>query len=507
MYLARRGENDGPIGVWYLMLVTGLGALLRFYHLGYQSLWVDEFFTWRWVRPDTDLHFWEQIFQAIQGPLYMATIWPLVRWGSSEFLLRLPAALVGVATIPLFTLTAQRIIGVKTARWGALLLAFSPFHLWYCQEARGYAFVMFFAVAASLVFWNMMQRGPRLATASLYALLITCGMLSNLSGLFLLAAHGMTFLVWARPPSRRAWGWWLVAFVSGLLLLLPWFLRAFGDWAVERLVPGAATGVAMRGESTFSLFALPFTGFAFLFGYSLGPPLRELHQTDRLQLIQQYWPLLLVAAGVATAAWWAALARLRGRLWSLVLWVAIPLLAVILLALRNVKPFNPRYVAVGFPWVLLLTAHGLLGLRRWRRWVVTAILLSLSLWSVAQYHCDTRYAKADMRGAAAWVAAREAPGEPVLVPVVHQVFQYYYHGPARVLDSLDQSSLRSEEDARVFLLRKLNDASSCRIVLARSWFLDPQDFLPLVLHSQGTIVEEEQLNGVRLYRWKRHRVQ
>ncbi len=45
-------------------------------------------------------------------------------------------------------------------------------------------------------------------------------------------------------------------------------------WAVDRMVVGAATGEALRGESTFSLDALPYTVFSFFYGYSLGPSLR-----------------------------------------------------------------------------------------------------------------------------------------------------------------------------------------------------------------------------------------
>ena len=40
----------------------------------------------------------------------------------------------------------------------------------------------------------------------------------------------------------------------------------------------------------------------------------------------------------------------------LLLWILVPLVCVTLLALRNVKPFNVRYVAPAFPWVLAIAA-------------------------------------------------------------------------------------------------------------------------------------------------------
>ena len=495
-------EYERHLGWLYLALMTVLAALLRLFQLGHQSLWVDEILTWRGCRPDQGLEFWTQILDTFQGPLYLAVLWPLVRVDGAELMLRLPAVLAGIATVPLFALTAERLFDTRTARLSALLLAVSPFHIWYSQEARGYAFVIFFSVASSLLFLMMAERGPRGRTVLGYILLMACAVWSNMSALFLWAAHGLALLVVVRPRTARAWLLWLVALAGVLLVVMPWTLKATGIWAVERLAVGGETGVALRGETTFTPVALLFTVFTFFYGYSLGPSLRELHQPDRLAMLTSYWPLLTVAGGVATAALMSGLVRLRRGRWSLLIWIGLPVLAVTILAWRNVKPFNPRYLAVVFPWVLLLATAGLLAFSRWWGQWLTIVLSVLFLWSAAGYHFEPRFGKADLRGATAYVTAHEADGDLILVPVVTGVFRYYYQGRNEIADSFGSGVLQTEEQVHAFLSARVGDAQHCWVILARSWYFDPHDWLPQILAREGEILCEERFTGVRLYSWE-----
>jgi len=487
----------------FLVLVTALAALVRLFHLGSQSLWVDEIITWRMVQPGVGLQFWEQIRDAIQGPLYLATVWPLVRLEGSEFLLRLPAALAGVAAVPLLAAAGARILCTRSARIAGLLLALSPFHLWYSQEARGYTFVVLFALAATLVFWQMATRGPRPLTVLLYCLFSVCGVWSNMSGLFLWAGHFLTVLLIVRPQGGRDRALWLVAMLGGLLAALPWVLRATGIWAVDRLVPGAETGSSLRGETTFTPLALPYAGFVFFYGFSLGPSLAELHQPDRLTALKQELPLLLVAGAVSLAAVLAGLRQLQRQQWSLVLWIVVALAAVTLLALRNIKAFNPRYLAVVFPWILLLAAHG--AGRLPRRWggLLTAALLLLSLWSVGQHHFNQRYAKADLRSVAACVAAHETAGEVVLVPSVAGVFHYYFQGESEVVASFREGTRLPPEQLHALLREKMEGADRGWLVLARNWHVDPQNLLAGFLAEEATVSADTSFVGARLMRWRR----
>ena len=315
-----------PDSAWLLstraiVLLTLLAVILRLMRLDFQPLWVDEVMTFEHCRPDRNLDFWRQIRLNVQGPLYLSVLWPLVRLSTSEFMLRLPAALAGIATVPALVWAAGRIFPARTVALGAWLLVISPFHIWYSQEARGYAFVMLFGVLASGVLLQMLRDGPRLRTALTYALLAALGVWSNMSMCFLCAAHALTMLGLRPPRSTRETGLWALTFGGTLVAILPWILQATNYWALDRMVPGAETGHALRGDTTFSPWALPFAGFALFFGYSLGPSLRELHQPEPLAVVLAHAPLLgavtLVAGILVTGRFKNRTTIQLGQMWLL----------------------------------------------------------------------------------------------------------------------------------------------------------------------------------------------
>lgn len=501
-----RTERDAArdrVAPGFVLLATALAALVRFYHLDAQPLWVDEWMTWDMVRPDAGRRFGEQLLDQIQGPLYLAAIWPLARHGLSEFWLRLPAAIAGVAAVPLLAALAQRLLGGRTARVAAIMLAVSPFHLWYSQEARGYAFVMLFALASSLAFLALASR-PDGRRAALYAFLAAGTALSNFSGLFLVAAQAAAVPLWVRPRGGRAWRLWGGALLGALLLISPWLLKASGILALDRLLPGAESGQPLRGATTFTPLALPFTLFVFFFGYSLGPSLAELRGPEVWPALRPHLPLLAAAGGLATGLLAVGASRLgRRNAGLLLLWGIVPLAVVTALALQNVKPFNPRYLAAVFPFVLLVAAHGLVALPRRLGRALGLLLAALFLWSLWGHHADPRYSKEDLRAAAAWVGQRAAPGDAILVPVVTAVYREYYGGDGDIVPFWDLPPIATQGEAQAALAPRLSGRARGWLVLARSWEIDPADHLPSALAAMTAVVDTVRMPGVRVFGWRR----
>ncbi len=418
-------DQAAGVGAGFLLLITVVALALRLVGLDAMSLWVDEVFTWELIAPGADADFPTRILAAYQGPLYHAAAWPLVRLAETGFMLRLPAAVAGAFTVPLLGIFAGRLWGREAGRLAALLACVSPFLIWYSQEARGYSFVMFFATASGLVLMDAMRHGIGGGRALGLMLLIAAGLLSNFIFVFLVLAFGVTVLLAARPRTLRQWLLWGLAFGGALVLALPWLLEAAGIWEVGRVMPGAETGQALRGDTTFSPWALPFTGFALFYGFSLGPSLAQLHGPDRLGLLAEHAALFGVATAAVVVPLLVSLLQLSRRRWALLLWIAIPLLGVVVLALRNVKPFNVRYAATIWPWAILLVTAGLMRLALWPRRVFTTALLVLCLGSLVGLHVMPRYAKADIRGAAAVINRAGGDAGFVLAPTVGPVVRRY----------------------------------------------------------------------------------
>jgi len=487
----------------FLLMATLLGAVLRLYSLTGQSLWVDELLTWRMIRPGIQAGFIEQILDSIQGPLYMAVVWPLIRMQDSVLMLRLPAAIAGIVTIPLFGLVVSRLLGGRAARLAVLLLALNPFHVWYSQESRGYSFLMMFSVLMALTILVLARRKSGFGMALLFALATAGAVWSNLGGIFLWLGMGLGVLLFHFPESRREWGFWGLAFGFGLLLVSPWLLKAAGIWAVDRILPGSGMGEALRGETTFSPLAWPYTLQTFFYGYSLGPSLRELHQPDRMAVLQNAWPVLLLGAAPVGLGLVAGLFRLNRKRGLLIVWIIVPMLILTFLSLRNIKPWNPRYVAMVFPWVLALTACGLAGLPRRAGLAATVLLTCLTLWSLGGYYWNERYFKADVRAAAVHLDAANSGEDPILVPVVTSVFKYYYHGSGEVLGTYGLPVLNDVQEAAEFCDEILADKTRCWLVLAREWYFDPEGYLPMAMSRRGHLRLVSTPAGVQVYGWEK----
>ena len=484
-----RDETDerSDCGAAYLVLVTVLAAVLRLWRLDAMSLWIDEIFTWQLVDPGHGRGLAEMLRAAYQGPLYPVAVWPLLRLAETAFLLRLPAALAGIVAVPLMGIFAARLCGRMTARLAALFLAISPFAVWYAQEGRGYSFVILLSIAAGLVMLPALREGPNARRMLVLALLGFLGLTSNNSFIFLLAAFGMTVLLVARPRQFRQWLLWSAGLGGGILLASPWLLSAAGIWEIGRIVPGVQIGAPLRGETTFTAWALPFTAHTFFYGYSLGPSLTELHGTDRLEVVRESLPLLLSGGLIAATAVCAGLARLNRRQWFLTLWIVVPLALVVLLAVRNIKPFNVRYVAAAFPWVLVLAALGAARSRCWLRLCLCAGLSLFFLAALAGHFFNERFAKEDVRGAVAAIAASPWPRRPLLAPASEAVVRHYWKGESPVTGMYGEPLIRDAAMADAVVRRYLEGDDEVWIIWVRSWDVDPQNLLPAALARHGSL--------------------
>ena len=139
----------------HLQVLIGLtiaGLLLRFYNLGGNSLWLDEASTLTFAR-QTLAGIWESTAGGeFNPPLFYWLEHGMLLFGESEFVLRLLPALLGVLTIPVVYLVGKEFRDRDVGLIAAALLAFSPFHIFYSQEARAYAPMLFFFSLALLFY-------------------------------------------------------------------------------------------------------------------------------------------------------------------------------------------------------------------------------------------------------------------------------------------------------------------------------------------------------------------
>jgi mannosyltransferase len=137
-----------------LSAIVLLGLLLRFFDLGKESLWLDEAVSYLISNQTSIGNVWTSAFNDHHPPLHFITLWAVRLFGSNEFWLRFPSACAGIATIIVIFFLAREIANQKVGLISALLLAVSPFHIYYSQEARMYAFAVLFVAISYYAFFK-----------------------------------------------------------------------------------------------------------------------------------------------------------------------------------------------------------------------------------------------------------------------------------------------------------------------------------------------------------------
>ncbi|NJN99711.1 MAG: phospholipid carrier-dependent glycosyltransferase [Anaerolineales bacterium] len=160
-----------------------MGFALRLYALGSESLWYDELLQLdiaqgplSGILPQLPRH------TAVPLDYFMSHFWILL--GRQDSWVRLPAVMIGTLTLPLAYGLGRRLLGRSEGLLLMALLALSPFHIRYSQEARPYALVVLGVVLTVYALWQyrasrrrrylvMLQIGVLIfAMAHLFALVI-----------------------------------------------------------------------------------------------------------------------------------------------------------------------------------------------------------------------------------------------------------------------------------------------------------------------------------------------
>lgn len=392
--------------VGILLLATGA----RLYLLGDQSLWYDE----------SDRVFVaslpvSQIFptMAEEGlhylPLYFLVQKPFTE-PFSETVARFPSVCFGVLAVALAAQVGRELWGRRGGLASALLLALSPFHVWFSRDASFYALVALSSLG-TLYFFLRLLRAQRLRLWVGLTVFTALGICTH----YFAFAMPVVQLVYFALTLRRNHALlrpWLLSQVVAFSPLVPWYVF-----------------ILLRGEFYFGSAALApptpvevvYTLWNFSIGYS-----GDVTLSIVLSLVV-FWSTL--ALGLASL--------FRRRLgWGslLVLWFALPVAVTYLLALR-LPMYVDRYLMSAFPAFVLIIVEGLIVLGR--RWGVLGlvVLIAASALGTARIYYDPAYSKEDWRGVAQCIEQHEQSGDLVM-PLLYQsltpLLGQYYHGQVPV---------------------------------------------------------------------------
>ncbi|MCK4271124.1 glycosyltransferase family 39 protein, partial [bacterium] len=409
----------------YLWLILALGTGLRLVKLGSQSFWYDEAYSVTLAAKSlgTVVSHFDQT-----SPLYQMLLHFWLHLGHSDAMVRLLSALFGIGALWVIYLLGKDLLDAKHGLLCAFLLAISPFHIWYSQEARMYSLLILLSATSMLFYLRFL--GKQKGWPGFWWVVSTLlALFTHYCVIFILFSQiAYFFIYWKKYRFRRRS---LSACLGSIVLMvLPIFFLLLPG---RQFIAAASEGL---GGNPLKLFSIPYTFFAFSLGFSYGPTLAELHWATHLVTVQPYLPIILPVALLFVALVVLGLRSLwreHGRLAFILLYLLMPIAGAMLTSVLWPQiSYNVRYTSAALiPYVLIL-AQGLLKSRyRLIRWGFMLLLIIVTFVSIRNHYCEARYAKEDYRSAAQFVNTNSGIGDIILV--THpRPFRYYYNGPLTV---------------------------------------------------------------------------
>ena len=390
-----------------LTLLTLAGAWLRLSHLGTKSLWLDEGATVTLARMTWPqfVHVWWYGEASFQGAFFVLMRgW--VHLGQSEAWVRLPAAIFGIASISLIYVVARRLVGVTPALASAAILAFSPTHVYYSQEARSYTMTILLVLVSSWFFARAVET-DRERDWALWTIFSVLAVYSHdFASLVLVAQAGSLFF----RKKPRPWGR-LVVYAMVILAIaapgLTYVLRAPPQglnfsW-MPRPTPKQLLHVGLFLGGSGAKFVL--TAILWIAGVVA---IRRERNDDAA--LDSFWRGMLVIS-----------------------WAVVPILLVGLVSLLH-PVFVQRYMIFSLPATVMLAGRGMTALPK--RHLGVCLVLALCVASIPTVFAGYRKPSEDWRSASQVILSSAQSGDAVVIYPFYAIvgFDYYRqldpHAPA-----------------------------------------------------------------------------
>ncbi|HEY9707990.1 MAG TPA: glycosyltransferase family 39 protein [Oculatellaceae cyanobacterium] len=321
-----------------------LGVFFRFAHLDRKVYWHDEVYTsfrlagytWRELSPQVfngkvinakDLQKYQyprpqkglmdtikslEVDDPQHPPLYylIARLW-VQMFGYSVTLIRSLSACISLLVFPCIYWLCLELFGASLVGWMAVaLVAISPFHVLYAQEAREYVLWTVTILLSSAALLQAMRLQTRLSWG-IYAATLALGFYTFLFTGLVAIGHGIYVVAIAGYRWSKTVKAYLLASVAGLIVFLPWLFVLIKNWLQFRATTGWIDTIKLPQLTLIKTWGLNLMRPFMDFDWSVDEPLTSLVPPLFLILVgyaiyfvcrqtnKQVWLLILTLIGTA----------------------------------------------------------------------------------------------------------------------------------------------------------------------------------------------------------------
>jgi uncharacterized membrane protein len=247
-----------------IAIVLVIGIFFRFYNLDQKVYWYDETMTSLRISGYTSTDLVKEVYNGEvisvenllqnyqypnntknlndsikalashpeHSPLYylMARFW-LQAFGNSIFNIRLLSALISLLVFPCIYWLCLELFNSKLISWVAVsLIAISPFHVLYAQEAREYSlWTVSILVSCVALLWAI--RKKTILSWITYGITVSFGLYTHPFSAFVFAGHGIYVLASESLRFSKTFRNYIFASLLGILLFIPWLLVVIANFS------------------------------------------------------------------------------------------------------------------------------------------------------------------------------------------------------------------------------------------------------------------------------------
>jgi mannosyltransferase len=397
-------------------LLTGIlfvGAVLRIYDLGTESLWIDEAISMLWAKLSLS-QIIERAALDIHPPLYFVLLHYWIHlFGASEFAARLLSAIIGIISLFMIYKVGSLVFDHEAGLLSAFIMALSGFHIWYSQDARPYSLLVLTSLLSMYFFIQLHRRRTHRDSIG-YIVWSSLLIYTHYFGFFILLAQNIfscTLSFLKKERIALAGGKWLL--LQGLLIVsyLPW-----SGALMNRLL-----GITRKATDGVSWIPLPSFQI-------VKDSLKTYAGSSELMY------LFLIFAVFAIAGYRKKQGNPEGCFSNAasiclgVLWFITPVILPLIISYIYQPMFVTRYTIAATPGLYIMTARGIQNTNYAAvKYGIIILIAALSLMNVRHYY--NRVDKQQWREAVAYVDANSKTQDKIIFipggPVKVQVWDYY----------------------------------------------------------------------------------
>lgn len=383
----------------YLEVLCGIciiGCILRFYQLGYNSLWLDEAYTYS-LSTESYGGIWQAITSGeVNPPLFYWLEHIILYFGNSEIILRAIPAISGVILIPVMYFLGKEIFDKRAGLISAMFTASSPIFIYYSQEARAYMLATLL-LAIAILYYIKFDKSNTIKDAIIFGIFAALTIWTHLYTIIIIAILCGIYLIKIikNYPNKTPIGLIVCGVLCApLITILPKIIHDKTASAPTFGLQGTSLVIATLSQFVNSnIIVFLVIGFLTVIG------IIQLYKNNKFKYI-----FLFALITIATILCSVVISYKMPILPRYLIFLGIPLYLIISPAYAQFKSFGSNKITCCFLAICIIVASPML------------------------FTYYTGYSKDDWRGVANIMSSSAHPGDQIVLIPSYMVlpFEYYY---------------------------------------------------------------------------------